>query len=131
MSFESDLQKFKKAQQAILDKTIHAAKVELFKSIILDTPVDTGLARGNWQTTTGSPASGSLERTDPSGAQAIAEAIANMGTAQDTTYLTNNLPYIEALEYGHSQQAPNGMVRKNIARFKRIVAKAVQENKQK
>ena len=26
-------------------------------------------------------------------------------------YLTNKLPYAQALEYGHSQQAPSGMVR--------------------
>ena len=26
-------------------------------------------------------------------------------------YLTNKLPYAQALEYGHSAQAPNGMVR--------------------
>lgn len=29
----------------------------------------------------------------------------------DTAYLVNNLPYAVPLEYGHSSQAPAGMVR--------------------
>lgn len=30
-------------------------------------------------------------------------------------YITNNLPYIERLEFGHSKQAPAGMVRLSVA----------------
>jgi hypothetical protein len=30
-------------------------------------------------------------------------------------FITSNLPYMEALENGHSGQAPNGMVRITVA----------------
>lgn len=35
--------------------------------------------------------------------------------------LTNNLPYAERLEYGWSNQAPQGMVRVNVARFNTLL----------
>jgi hypothetical protein len=41
----------------------------------------------------------------------------------DLYYLTNNLPYIERLEYGWSKQAPGGMVRKNMQNFNRLFVK--------
>jgi hypothetical protein len=37
---------------------------------------------------------------DPDGTAAIADVMANMGGAGKVTYLTNNLPYIQQLEYG-------------------------------
>lgn len=41
-------------------------------------------------------------------------------------YITNNLPYIMALEYGHSKrQAPGGMARVTVARWQNIVNAAV------
>ena len=46
----------------------------------------------------------------------------------DTAYLVNNLPYAVPLEYGHSSQAPAGMVRVTIAEFQQIVEAAVRAN---
>ncbi len=40
----------------------------------------------------------------------------------------NNLPYAIALEYGHSDQAPGGMVRITQARFQQIVEEAIRNN---
>ena len=40
---------------------------ELFKRIVLRTPVDTGRARGNWQIELGGQAQGTLEVVDKSG----------------------------------------------------------------
>ena len=42
----------------------------------------------------------------------------------DKTYFYNNLPYIEALEYGHSTQAPGGMVRVSLMGWDRVLNKA-------
>ena len=67
---------------------------DLAQRITSETPVDTGVAAQNW-------------RTD--------------GRVMSGMKHTNNTAYIKALEYGHSQQAPQGMVRVNIARWQQIV----------
>lgn len=40
------------------------------------------------------------------------------------TYFYNNLPYIESLEYGHSTQAPKGMVRISLLGWNRSLNQA-------
>lgn len=130
MSFAKDFERFAKLTNASVDETGRAIVLELFGSTIKDTPVKSGRAKGNWQTTIGTPASGTLDRLGE--AQALAEVrqeAASFGAGK-VIYLTNNLPYIYRLEYlGWSQQSPDGMARKNVARIQSIVRKAVAENK--
>jgi hypothetical protein len=99
---------------AQLGRDMRAVKIALFNGVIRDTRVDTGRLRGNWQTTTGQEAGGTLERLDPSGAQAQSEVIATV-KADTVDYLTNNLPYSEVWE------ERDGMVARNVARIERIV----------
>ena len=130
MSFASDVEAYTKRAGASLDETSRAIVLELFGSVIKDTPVDTGRARGNWQTTIGAPASGTVDRLGESEALAdVAQQTASFGAGK-VIYLSNNLPYIYRLEYdGWSKQAPGGMLRKNVARIQSIVAKAARDNK--
>lgn len=109
----------------------------LFSAIIAGTPVDTGRARGNWQMTKGSGATGVVERnggTEPVDSPgALSDAASEAGSVRvemgNTYHLSNNLPYISRLEYdGWSGQAPRGMVRINIARIEQIVKKSAQGN---
>lgn len=99
-----------------IDARIRAATIGTFSSVIRMTPVDTGRAKGNWQATIGSPASGE-------GMSSESEVIATIPQhAGSVVYLTNNVPYIQKLEYdAHSQQAPNGMVRISVARFEGLL----------
>lgn len=130
MSFASDVEAYAKKVGASLDETSRAIVLELFGSVIKDTPVDTGRAKGNWQTTIGAPASGTVDRHGESEALAdVSQQTASFGAGK-VIYLSNNLPYIYRLEYdGWSQQAPSGMLRKNVARIQSIVAKAARDNK--
>ena len=129
MSFSDDMNAYAKKAGASLEETTRAVALELFGSIIKDTPVDTGRARGNWQTSIGAPASGEVDRIGER--EAISELGSETGKFVDgqVIFLTNNLPYIQRLELGWSDQAPAGMVRKNIARIQQIVAKAARDNK--
>lgn len=129
MSFTGDLNHFRKRSIKAADDTRKAITIELFNSVILDTPVKHGRARGNWQTSEGRPKSGVVDRVDPNGSQAVAEVQQNLGGGDTTVFLTNNLPYAEPLEYGSSKQAPEGMARKNVARITRIVQKAARKNR--
>lgn len=130
MSFASDVEAHARKAGASLDETSRAIALELFGSVIKDTPVDTGRAKGNWQTTIGAPASGTVDRIGESEALAdVSQQTASFGAGK-VIYLSNNLPYIYRLEYdGWSQQAPGGMLRKNVARIQSIVAKAARDNK--
>ncbi|WP_178124490.1 HK97 gp10 family phage protein [Spartinivicinus ruber] len=126
MSFSSDLGRFSVESLQAVERIIRAIKLELFSGVILDTPVDTGRARGNWQTSTGYPKTSTVERF---GANAsLNEMRNNLGGLDGTTYLTNNLPYIERLEFGYSRQAPSGMLRKNFARINQIVQRAANQH---
>lgn len=119
MSFESQLNAFVSGTEKKLERTVRAVKLELFRSVILDTPVDTGRARGNWQATLNSPATEEIENESMS--VALAGVAANLGKVNDVSFLANNLPYIEELEDGSSKQAPAGMVRRNMARVQRLI----------
>ncbi|WP_281211794.1 hypothetical protein [Pseudomonas fulva] len=89
-----------------------------------------GRFRGNWQFSIDSPATEELDRIDPSGSETIAALLSQVQalTIGQTAYVVNNLPYAIPLEYGHSTQAPAGMVRVTLANFQRIVDEAIRNN---
>ena len=130
MSFSDDIRRFTTKTVEAHDKITRTATLELFSGVIKATPVDTGRARGNWQTAVGSPAQAETDRVDKSGGEAIAEVESKtpQGAGQ-VTYLSNNLPYIDELENGSSKQAPEGMVRKNMDRVQRMVDAAIRKNR--
>jgi hypothetical protein len=112
-------------------KATQSAFSELLQNIVMSTPVDTGYARGNWQTTIGSEPSGELDRLDLSGSEARADIRSTCMSYKfgDSLYFTNNAPYTELLEYGRSNQAPVGMVRINVLTFSSIVDRVAQRSK--
>jgi hypothetical protein len=108
--------------QQRVNQQVRAVTIGVFSSVIRMTPVDTGRAKGNWQCTIGSPANTILDIEDPTGTIAEGAMIATTpNQAGSKVYLTNNLPYIQKLEYGHSTKAPAGMVRVSIDRFAEVV----------
>lgn len=128
MAFADDVRRFAVKAGESSDGIVRAVTLSLFNGIIRDTPVDTGRARGNWQTTVGQPASGEIDRLGASAAIAEVEAKTPPGAGQET-YLANDLPYIEELEKGSSKQSPEGMVRRNIDRIERNLKRAIRDNK--
>lgn len=122
-----DARGFNKALQKFMDVDVKgrtltkykAMVMDLGKSIVRDTPVDTGEARGNWRFTTSKvSAAYSPSVRDISGAGAIARLAATVSalTLKKPVYMSNNAPYIERLENGWSKQAPAGMLAKNVHR---------------
>lgn len=113
--------------------------IKLFRGVILDTPVDTGRLRANWQATANSPALGELDLEDKTKeATPTIESMKSIVLAQGmdfTVFLSNNLPYAQVAEYGewkdkdgnpangaktisgYAIQSPAGMVRRNMARI--------------
>jgi hypothetical protein len=89
-----------------------------------------GRFRGNWMFSIGSPDNTTTEEVDPSGRKSTARIVdgAIEFKAGDTAYITNSLPYAIPLEFGHSHQAPGGIVRITVARFQQIVLEAIRNN---
>lgn len=93
---------------------------ELVASVISDTPVDTGLARRNWQAAKDSIPTGIIEYAGSpaaAGAQAVSKAQAQAFGGDGTFYFVNNLFYVPYLELGTSKMAAVGMARKNAERI--------------
>ncbi|KQN63631.1 hypothetical protein [Erwinia sp. Leaf53] len=89
-----------------------------------------GRFRGNWQVSFNQPAEGETGRVDKQGHQTIAAGnlvIEQFKVGMTAVYFANNVPYAYPLEFGHSKQAPGGMVRITAAEFQRFFDEAVRE----
>jgi hypothetical protein len=123
MSCAGDVSKWTAKTEAKIETAIRKIAIDVFAEVIMMSPVDEGRFRGNWQVAIGSIPTGTLEIDDKEGTATLNKAQAEaLGLkAGQTIFLVNNLPYAEALEYGHSQQAPGGMIRLTVQRWKPIV----------
>lgn len=126
-TFARDLAVFVERAKDKQDLVVRKVALDLYRSLAMKSPVDTGRFRGNWQvgvstvnTTVDSP-------VDPSGEAAIARAEAALTNVKvgGVIYLTNSLPYAKPLEYGHSKQAPGGMVRITVVEYEQYLANVV------
>jgi hypothetical protein len=113
-SFSIDLSRFAVNSEKQMKLVIQKITMEAFERVVLKTPVDTGRARANWSPAIGAPTTASSpDKMDKSGGAtiALAQKAAFDWNCIGSIFLCNNLPYIGALEYGSSRQAPAGMVR--------------------
>lgn len=128
MSFSLDLEKFAKKAGNNAALVVKKTAIDMFSQVIRMTPVDQGRARGNWQFSINAPANGALDTLDKTGQFSIAAVKFGANSwKQGDIWLTNNLPYIERLEYGWSQQAPSGMVRLTVREFRQHVEAATRD----
>lgn len=121
--FTLDIKNFVEKAKKNPETVARQVSFKLFSAVIKASPVDTGRFRMNWQTAGAVAPNGVIDGTDKGGAAAIGDAASYIFAASDWNEftLTNNLPYAERLEYGWSNQAPQGMVRVNVARFNTLL----------
>lgn len=113
------------AQEA--DRTVRAAALAADQAVVLATPVDKGRARSNWLVELDAPARTTIEAYAPGSGGSTAGPNTTAALAQGQPVIasydgdrnsgiaiSNNLPYIEALNDGHSRQAPAGFVKKAV-----------------
>lgn len=73
-----------------------------------------GRFRGNWQVGLDAQPDGETGRIDKNGNMTIAAGnymLEQFKVGTKAIYFANNVPYAYRLEFGHSSQAPNGMIR--------------------
>ena len=116
-SFGDQLHGFSRSTGIRFDKIVRKVCLDLTRDIVKLTPVNTGMAKSNWfhgTTRVGNTESSASKNGAPSLRRA--SDFASTLQAGGVFYIVNNLPYIMALEYGSSTQAPAGMARISVAR---------------
>lgn len=125
-SFELQIKEFENMTAEKSELLFKKVCFDLSNSIIMDTAVLSGTARGNWQPDINSIQNDVLEIEDKSGNATVAKVANQTNNLKLGQYftLTNNLPYILRLEYGWSKKSPKGMLGINVMRFQNLVNQA-------
>lgn len=129
-TFSKLVNDFAKKTPEIARQSIDKSVLELFAKVVMDTPVDTGHARNNWQISIGHENTVELDGDDKTGSETIRRAQETIFTDKTTApiFIQNNVPYINRLEYDHwSQKAPYGMLRRNILLMNQYLKNAIAE----
>lgn len=133
MSFSQQISGFGVHAVKQINNVRRGVIIKLFGAVIRDTPVLSGRLRGNWQLTEDAPATTTLDAKAPNKASLSASEIqtVNKTDGDKPVFLANNLPYASKIEYdGWSHtKAPEGMVRRNVVRFGRLIQVEVAQNK--
>lgn len=129
--FTVDLTALIKRAKGRVDLVVQKVTIDLFKSVIMKTPVDTGMARANWTASAGSFGTITVDALDKTGRSSVnaMQAVVSSTKSGGIVYMVNNLPYIKRLEYGYSKQSPQGMVRLSINEFQSFVEKAARSSR--
>ena len=121
---KSDIEKVAQIFERRFVDMVKIATIEFYRQVQISTPVDTGRARSNWFITINKPS----DAVNPEGHYGMGNIAVNMPqglniTITDTVFITNNTPYIKALNNGHSRQAPRRFVQLTAARVQKAVDK--------
>lgn len=119
---------------------------EMFKAVVIRTPVDTGKAEANWNIGINKIDKSTDTPPDQNPLSVIESKVEEIkkADATDTIWITNNMSYILDLEKGllhgptakvtasgYSRKAPHGMVSVTVAQFQQYYGKALQKAKSK
>ena len=126
--FEKAIKAFAAKTEIKIETVVKRIAYEVFQGGVEKTPVDTGYARASWKIAANSPdlsIKHDAPTKDTPKDSYSSPAIPDLPIAVKY-YITNNLPYIQALEAGHSKQMDKGhMVSRTIndvtANFEKLV----------
>lgn len=127
-SFSLNIAKFVEKTKTKADLVLKSVGFEALSAVVVRSPVDTGFFRASWRvgindvdlSTPGSPGRTKAERDAVRSVLGAGGGVAAVGTGAakiaeakfgDTINITNNVEYAEALENGHSGQAPAGVLK--------------------
>ena len=123
--WSQDIVTLAKRTNTNLDTAIRKASLDLFRRVVLKSPIDSGRFRANWNFSVGAADYTTTESTvQGRGMQEAMRAAAV--PSGGVVCLSNGLPYARRLEYGYSKQAPYGMVRYSVLEYRRFLLKALE-----
>ena len=145
MSFAEDIKKFAQKAGDNADLVVRKVVLDIGRSLVEKTPVGNpdlwqnpdnkpdgyvgGHARANWSHSIGALVNQEFKEIDATGGASIDRIISSVPikAAGKVHYIQNSLPYMQALEDGHSTQAPAGIVAVTEVEFQDYVQKAIGE----
>lgn len=133
--FHASIDAWIKAAGSGIEDAVEMMLMDVHRALVMGSPVDTGRFRANWQITFNAPAMHSLNEYDKSGKKTIAAGDAKIsgmfrrGGAVTSVHFSNMLIYANALEYGHSKQAPAGVVGIVAVRLRSFMADAIKQSR--
>ena len=145
MSFAEDINKFVQKVGSNADLVVRKTVLDIGRSLVEKTPVGDadywknppppgyvgGHARANWSHSEGTQTVQEFSGVDPDGSTSnnrIAASVTEKAAGK-VHFIQNSVPYIQALEDGHSRQAPNGFIALTATEFQDVIQKAVAELK--
>jgi hypothetical protein len=146
MSFAEDIAKFAAKCNGNADQVVRKIVLDIGSRVIERTPVGDpsywqkpappgyvgGMARGAWSHSVGTLDKEVFDTIDASGSVSNARISSSVPVkaAGLVHFIQNSLPYIQALEDGHSPQCPpNGMVGLTVTEFQQVINQAIGELK--
>lgn len=137
-AWKSDIDEWIEAAENNLFDIVETSCEAVIKDLVSLSPVDTGRYKGNWQITFNQPPLFALNeydkqgtRTVNAGKRALSVYKATRGAGITSIYFSNMLAYANALEHGHSKQAPAGVLGIVAVRLRYYFAFAVREARSK
>lgn len=128
--FELALAEFAQAVRDKADMAVRGIVHDVMASIVERSPVDTGYFRANWRHGLDGAPEGTVPVVGTSESPAPPPDLPLLAAGSGTGhvhYIVNNASYAWALERGHSQQAPQGVVGLTVLEFEQIVREATAE----
>lgn len=129
--FRAKFEAFIEKTKANRDLVVQKVAMDMLSSLVMKSPVGNpdlwkqapppgyvgGRFRANWNVADSAPDTSTTDSIDANGSATLSEGQTKILSFKigGTLYLTNSLPYAQPLEYGHSTQAPQGMVRLTVA----------------
>jgi len=107
-----------KLEKEAVPKFVRTVATDLLRKVTMKSPVDTGRFRANWMVGIGAADESIFEVEGKISEETATRISMERGLAVITTYnspdknvhISNNLPYANELEKGHSMRAPLGVV---------------------
>ena len=137
MSFSDDIAKFAKKAAGNADVIVRKTVLDIGTRLVNRTPVGDatywkskpppgytgGHARANWSHSVGARVVQEFDVIDPSGAASNSriQKSVPVRAGGKVHYVQNSVPYIQALENGHSRQAPAGMAAITAVEFRGVL----------
>jgi hypothetical protein len=116
---QSDIDATMRSIERAAERVIKRIAFSIQGQLKVSTPVDTSWARSNWLVSIGrpvtQPAGSPTAVGQASAAQSAGEArLLVYNFSQGDIWLSNNVPYIQKLNTGHSKQAPANFIERAI-----------------
>jgi hypothetical protein len=132
-TFSTQMTRWSDATQERTLVVLRGVVIALFSAVIRDTPVDTGRLRSNWQVVMGlQPNLITTEDTDRNAPiRRVNETAQQFQKGHDIAItMSNSMPYAYRIEYEgwSSVKSPDGMLRRNVNRFKTLLVAQARRN---